>query len=319
MSNFRKPSFDMKRQISKLEERGLIIKDKTKTRHYLANISYFRLSAYAIPFYIPAQKVKHFLPNTEFNDILSLYVFDRELRLIILDAIERIEVALRAQLGNTLADNYGPHGYLNSAIFNTNYAHDWLMDKLEREGEKREVEVFLKHYLSKYPSSPKQPPIWMALELLTFSEVSRLFANLRETQDISPIEQSFGLKMPVLRSWFRSLADLRNLCAHHSRVWNREFGTRPMIPKNKPQNWPSIPVTISSGSSSSPLQEIAPINRLYFQLVIIESLMRVIAPTSRWSVRLIALLDKNTNISLPHMGFPPNWKSESFWRIALNG
>jgi abortive infection bacteriophage resistance protein len=316
MNDFRKPASSLSQQIDTLKSRGLIIPDEAQARHYLRNISYFRLSAYARSFYQPGLLEHQFLPDTTFKDVLERYVFDRELRLLLLDAIERLEVALRAQLANTLAEHHGPHGYLNADIFDSRYNHAWLLEKLDKAFAGREAEKFLVHYRHKYTEAPKQPPIWMAVELLTFKEVSILFEKLKLPLDTKKIEQHFGWKMPVLRSWFRSLSDLRNICAHHGRVWNREFGSRPEMPKKITQIWPCIPQTIPSGSQAHPEQGIDPRRRLYMQLVVIESLMKIISPDSLWAERLITLLDLYPKVSLPHMGFPENWLTDPFWSDA---
>ena len=318
MSYFNKPAHSIEEQIATLRERGLAISDEARARQYLANISYFRLSAYTRPLYQPGLQEHRFIEGTSFEDVLRLYVFDRELRLLLLDAIERLEVALRAQLTNTLAEHHGPHGYLNPEIFDTRYNHTWLLEKLESAAKGREIETFLAHYREKYQSSPAQPPIWMAVELLTFKEVSILLANLRLSEDTQRIERHFGWKIPVLRSWFRSLSDLRNICAHHGRVWNREFGSRPEIPRKTPNGWPSIPTSIETGSREHPSQRLDPRRRLYFQLVVIESLMRVVSPNSQWAERLITLLDHYSQISYRHMGFPSDWDTEPFWQIAIS-
>lgn len=317
MSDFQKPAHSIEEQVATLRGRGLAIPDEARARHYLANISYFRLSAYTRPFYQPGCQEHYFLDGTSFEDVLRLYVFDRELRLLLLDAIERLEVTLRAQLTNTLAEHHGPHGYLNPAIFDTRYNHGWLLEKLEYAAKGREIETFLAHYRKKYRSAPTQPPIWMAVELLTFKEVSTLMAKLRLPKDTQSIEQHFGWKMPVLRSWFRSLSDLRNICAHHGRVWNREFGSRPEMPRKIPASWPGIPNSIETGSHEHPGQRLDPRRRLYLQLVVIESLMQVVSPTSQWAERLVTLLDHYPQVSRPHMGFPGHWVTESFWQEAV--
>ena len=317
MTAFDKRALSHDEHISKLKSRGLSIPDDARARHYLANISYFRLSAYTRPFYIPKEIKHRFLAGTSFDDVIMLYVFDRELRLLLLDAIERLEVALRAQLTNTLAERYGSHGYLNPAIFDTRYNHGWLINKLQEEAQAREVETFLAHYREKYTEAPSQPPIWMAMELLTFKAVSNLFANLRDEVDTRRISQHFGWHHTVLRSWFRSLSDLRNLCAHHMRVWNREFGSRPAMPRKLPKHWPQIPEAIASGAHLDTNQTINPQRRLYMQLVVIETLMQVVSPESRWAERLICLLDAHPQVSRTHMGFPPGWEQEAIWQNAV--
>ena len=317
MTAYEKPALSPDEHLAKLKSRGLSIPDEARASRYLANISYFRLSAYTRPFYVPNEKKHRFLEGTGFEDILMLYVFDRELRLLLTDAIERLEVALRAQLTNAMGERYGAHGYLDPTIFDSRYNHAWLVDKLTEEAQAREVEAFMAHYREKYTAAPLQPPIWMALELLTFKAVSHLFSNLRDEADTKRISQHFGWHHTVLRSWFRSLSDLRNLCAHHMRVWNREFGSRPVMPRKPPKHWPSVPEEIASGAHHDAGQTINPQRRLYMQLVVIETLMQVVNPESRWAERLIRLLDAHPQVSRIHMGFPPEWEKEAMWRNAV--
>jgi len=317
MTIFDKPPLTPDEHIAKLKSRELNIPDEARARRYLANISYFRLSAYTRPFYVPNASPHRFIKGTSFDDVLMLYVFDRELRLLLIDAIERLEVALRAQLTNALAEHHGSHGYLNPAIFNTRYNHTWIIEKLTEEAQAREVELFLAHYREKYTAAPTQPPIWMAMELLTFKAVSNLFANLRNEKDTKRISQHFGWHHTILSSWYRSLSDLRNLCAHHMRVWNREFGSRPVMPRKTPENWPQVPDAIPSGAHMDAMQTINPQRRLYMQLVVIETLMQVVNPESRWAERLVQLLDAHPQVSRAHMGFSPGWEQEAIWKNAV--
>lgn len=317
MTAFDKPAQTIDQHLDTLRQRELDIPDEARARHYLGNISYYRLSAYTRPFYRPGQADHLFLDGTGFDDILHLYVFDRELRLLLLDAIERLEVALRAQFTNTMAEHHGPHGYLDAKLFDTRYDHGKLIALLDNKAKAREVETFLTHYRSKYKSAPAQPPIWMAVELLTFKEVSILFTNLRQPRDIKRIEAHFGQKFRLLKSWFRSLSDLRNVCAHHARVWNREFGSRPEMPKKIPTHWPVVPEAIATGAHGHLRQTLNPRHRLYLQLVVIETLMQVVSPKSRWTERLVHLLDRYPQVSQPHMGFPPDWDKENFWKAAV--
>lgn len=312
MTAFDKPAHTIDQHLELLRQRGLVIADEGFARRYLANISYYRLSAYTRPFYVPREQIHRFLPDTTFEQVLALYIFDRELRLLLLDAIERIEVALRAQMTNTLAERHGAHGYTDPSIFDDRYDHAWLMEKLENAVEAPDVERFVEHYRSKYGAMPKQPPIWMAMELLTFKEVSRLFGALRHKPDTQRISQHFRWPDTVLRSWFRTLSDLRNLCAHHARVWNREFGSFPLIPRKPPRDWVQIPNSVVANPYDS-LFTIKPQRRFYMQWVVIETLMRVVCPDSEWSLRLLRLLDQYSHISRHHMGFPDGWEQQAFW------
>ncbi len=316
MTAFNKPAKTLDEHIALLKARGLCIPDEDRARHYLSNISYYRFSAYTRPFYIPNETDHRFLPETTFDDILTLYIFDRELRLLLLDAIERIEVSLRAQMTNLLAERYGPHGYLDVTVFSDDFDHQRLLQTLSRECSGREVEVFINHYRKKYLNAPEHPPVWMSMELLTFSTVSILFAKIREKSDRRQIENFYGWPFPVLRSWFRSLSDLRNKCAHHMRIWNRGFGVSALLPreKNRPVDWPEIDHAIPVCSDLHPNQTIDAQKRLYMHLVVIDCLIRVVCPESRWKARLLELIDRYPSVSRVHMGFPTDWQAEPFWQ-----
>ncbi|WP_200834079.1 Abi family protein [Nitrincola tapanii] len=316
MTTYDKAALTQDQHLHLLSERGLHIPDESLARHYLSNISYFRLSAYTRAYYRSGGS-HQFRPGTCFDDILDLYIFDRELRLLLLDAIERIEVALRSQLANTLAEHHGAHGYLQEGVFNDRYNYTWLYQKLAQPADGPLAETFLTHYRTRYKAAPAQPPIWMAVEILSFKEVSILFANLRKPDDRQRIEAHFGWKHPVLKSWFRSLSDLRNSCAHHARVWNREFGSRPEIPRKVNRPWPGIPSSIPVHSSYHPEQQIDPRRRLYAQVVVIEALLQVVSPQSLWAVKLQQLMERFPNVSRTHMGFPDEWQKLSFWQQAF--
>ncbi|GAB6071139.1 Abi family protein [Thiomicrorhabdus hydrogeniphila] len=306
-----KPSTSLSEQLRILKSRGLIwlSSEQTKVEHHLSHISYFRLSAYMRPFYVPNQNEHHFVEGTTFSDVLALYIFDRELRLILLDAIERIEVSLRAVLGNVLAENHGAHGYLNPNIFDTRYNHEWLMRELANKAQDRNCEIYLRHYRQQYPEAPDQPPVWMGMEVLTFKQVSTLFSKLRIDNDKHQIEQYFGgLTHALLSKWFRAISDMRNLCAHHSRIWNREFGSRPAIPRRVPREilLPQLDTTNSS-------DDIDPYKRLYWFVSVIQIMMNFANPNSEWKLRFIEHINSHSHIPFANMGFPENWQDDPFW------
>ena len=106
MVQFTKQAKSNQEHLQAWQDRGLIIPNLARADRYLSFIGYYRLSAYTIPFQqivtTPSTVLHQFKANTTFDDVLNLYIFDRELRLLIMDAIERIEVAIRAQICNVL-------------------------------------------------------------------------------------------------------------------------------------------------------------------------------------------------------------------------
>lgn len=341
MSQFNKPAKSNKELIQQWRERGLIVSDETRTEHYLEHISYYRFSAYTIPFQQLNNPKHHFKPNTKFDDILNLYIFDRELRLLILDAIERIEVSVRTQINNVMGirtDN--PFWYMEEVYFKKDFKLYRLLallekqlvdekERLERDEkhiwqrykndnineEERErllgnvrKENFLRHYLAQY-STPKLLPSWMMIEMLTWGELSHLYAGLLEKYQ-KPIAKNLGVPATILESWLKVLNDVRNICAHHSRLWNREFGRIIKIPTSQNTAWLSSTITLSYTHINSE-------KRLYPILVAIQVLLYAISPKSTWAKRLKTLLDSYPNIQKEYMGIPQNWEFDSFWDKAL--
>ncbi|MBL0315053.1 MAG: Abi family protein [Flavobacteriales bacterium] len=221
-------------QIALMSSRGLIIHDLQRAERYLQEISYYRLSAYALPY---QQQKDSFNANTTFDNILDLYLFDRELRLIIFDAIERIEVAIRAQIIYQLAHKYGSHWQDDVTIFKPPFTHPhgFIVDVFQdtqklivEHCNAKHQEVFIKHYTTKY-SGPTNPPAWMSIELLTVGQLSRLYTALKSNADKQDIAGFFGLHHTVFTSWLHSITYIRNICAHHSRLWNRELAIKPEL------------------------------------------------------------------------------------------
>ncbi len=307
MTDFNKPAGRAASLVDQWIERGLDVPDRARAEHYLSVVSYYRLSAYTLPFQC-GNPEHHFNHGASFCEVLDLYIFDRQLRLLLLDAIERIEVALRARMTNVLAKNHGPHAYLDRAIFDTRYDHDWLLQQIQRKCGESQAETFIKHYRGKY-TNPELPPIWMVMEILTFKEVSVLFSFLRQKEDKQAISEFWGLDDTVLRSWFRALSDIRNVCAHHARTWNREFGSKPLIPRKVPKRWPDLGRPLTD-------PQVKPTNRLYYFLVVIEFLLEKINPGSKWYERLYCLMREHPKVSKPHMGMPDDWADDPFWRLT---
>lgn len=342
MTQFTKLAKSNQEHIHTWQQRGLIIPDFTRTDRYLSFIGYYRLSAYTIPFQqaITAKStiLHQFKPNTSFDDVLNLYIFDRELRLLVMDAIERIEVAIRAQISNVLChQSSNAFWYTDEQHFSHNYAHMRLLASIERQllDEKSRLERdekaidkrplpqtekdalkdrvrkenFLRHYLSKY-DAPKLPPSWMMIEMLTWGELSHLYVGLKSNPAKKQIAQNLGLHAEVLESWLKSLNDVRNLCAHHSRLWNKEHGRSIKIPTSNAIQWLHNPVTLSNSA-------IRYEKRTYMLLVAMQTLLYKISPNSTWAIRLKDLINQYPIVSKANMGMPELWYQDPFWQHAL--
>lgn len=297
---FTKPALDTDAQIALLRSRGLVIADENRARHYLRFVGYYRLAGYALPFQVNynADGSHRFLDGTHFEDILDHYVFDRKLRLTVMDAVERIEVAFRAQFSQSMSEMHGPHWFLDAAHFVPRYKHAKFIDRIKDDighDQARAAmrQAFIKHYYDKY-GEPELPPSWMVFETLSFGTVSQAFKNLTR-QNQKPIAKQFGLDGAVLASWIHALSYLRNLAAHHQRLWNRVYTIKPIAAKQ----------------FAAELQDTT---RFYAQAVMTEVLLKIIAPDSRWGTRLADLLAEHPKVRADRLGFSQDWKQRPVWK-----
>lgn len=297
--DFNKPFKTLQKQIQLLQKRGLIIDQPDKVEHYLQHMNYYRLSGYWLPF--EDNHITHtFKKNTHFSEILNLYIFDRELRLLLLDIIERIEVSVRTNWAYHCAQIYGAHAYLDHSIVRDRAWHNKNLEKLKEEID-RSKEPFIQHYQKKY-QSPKEPPIWVACEVMSFGLLSRWLKNLKPSNVCTPIARNYDVDYFVLTGFIEHLTYLRNLCAHHSRIWNREFTKTMQLPKTKPK-------LLIENFNYDPTK----VRNIYNTLVMLLHFLNIISPDHHCKLRLINLLDKH-HINVVSMGFPSDWKKRDIWK-----
>ena len=188
-SPYTKPPTSFADQVSLLEQRGLVIADKAKAEFYLSQLNYYRFAAYCLP-YEQDHASHQFQAGTQFDDVFNLYVFDRELRLLVLDAIERFEVSLRTQLAYHLSHRHGTaHPHLQPQIFHNPVIYGACLNKLDGD-IRRSREEFIKHLTGKYEEL--QPPIWAVVELMTMGQLSKWFSNIEARPDRQAICRIYG-------------------------------------------------------------------------------------------------------------------------------
>ena len=314
---YTKKPLSLHEQTDKLSGRGLIIDDREMAERYLANISYYRLRAYTYPFQENEDEESNhrfIRDDIHFSDIIDLYCFDRRLRSLLFNAIEKIEVAVRTKLSQTYAEATGDsHWFLDKALFSSKTvigkdgeqttAYDALMKDMLSEVQ-RSNEDFIKHYKQKY-DNPPVPPSWMTLEVLSLGTLSRLYELLNPSEQKTKIAKDFGLPNGrILANWLHAIAVLRNCCAHHSRVWNRRFivnvqlaynTTKPFIDRN----------TIRTLRS----------NKLFAVFCCIKYISDIISPNSNLKRNFLSILgDGGQLLNLKDMGFPSNWKYLDVWK-----
>lgn len=302
---YKKQPLTIDEQISKLENRGLNFSDKTLAAQYLQNISYYRLRAFTYPFQNNSIDADHeFIRNDiEFTDIIDLYVFDKRLRSLIFSEIEKIEIAVRTKLSLLYSlSTQNALWYEDINVYNSEAEIKKTLYDIKSEID-RSNEDFIKHYRQKY-DSPSMPPSWMTLEVVSFGTLSRLYKKLNTCCEKREIANQFGIgNEDIFANWLHAFCNLRNCCAHHSRIWNRRFLIHLKLPYN-------------TTSPFIPRKEIKKIrdNKIFALLSAIKYIVDIISPNNSFKPNLFKLLAQhNKLLSLKEMGFPNNWEKLPVW------
>jgi abortive infection bacteriophage resistance protein len=308
-------------QVRLLRARGMTISDEAKAEVCLHRIGYYRLSGYFYPFRqreiltladgsTQERIIERFRPDTDLATVMDLYVFDKRLRLLFLDAIERIEIGLRVETALILGRR-GALSYRNPATFNNYFSqldtdtnqttHQRLLEKLDAAYD-RSREEFAEHFKKKYASAL---PIWMSIELWDFGTLSTLLQGM-QSKDIEELSAIYGLsRRNLLPSWAQSINFVRNVCAHHGRLWNRPLVQQPIPTKG------DVP-GLEHLSANTFAQR-----RLYAVAAVLQYLMRFMYPASTWGTRLqahMASFPATPHASLWQTGFPEAWWELQLWQ-----
>ncbi|MDD1965034.1 Abi family protein [Pseudomonas sp. NPDC090203] len=326
MRPFDKPALSVDQQLELLKKRGLHIANEKKAMSLLEVVTLFRLSPYMRPF--QETRPDHaFKPGSSLKDIVEVYRFDSSLRSLVMEAIEKVEVAVRAAINNHLSPRLGSGWIADPKSFQSSYAHGELLRplrlkladearKLERERvrnrrnelseqatqqhmENRARDNYFRFYGATY-SAPQLPPAWAMLEEMSLGTVSTLFRALARSRDKKAIASRFKLPFEVLQSWLHTLTFIRNCCAHHSRLWNRELPVRPSLPKS----W-----ALLAACHNQP----QPSQRLYVVFTMLAYLTDLISPDTQWKARALKMLRDQDASKLRPMGFPVGWSAQEQW------
>ena len=282
-------------QITLLKQRGLILEDEVRALHLLQNISYYRLSGYWYP--LLSDKQRHiFKPGSTFEAAYNIYKFDSELRKLIIAELEKIEVAVRTQTAYILSTQYHAHWFEDSSLFSNPVRHTKVLAKIEEEYN-RSDEEFITAFKAKY--SDHFPPSWMTMEIASFGTLSILYGNLQPGRAKRSIAAYFGLPDTVFASWLHCIVYVRNICAHHSRLWNKILSIRPLMPRSPRNTFIALP---ASGTQQT-----------YFVLSMIIYLLNTVNPNHSFISRFKELLNRYPSIDVRAMGFPINWENEKLW------
>ncbi|KAF0965399.1 hypothetical protein MLGJGCBP_01446 [Rhodococcus sp. T7] len=296
----------------------MTVDDEDQARRWLAAIGYYRLSGYWYPFRAPNSVgtglTDRFLSGTSFTEVVRLYEFDRHLKTLLLSGLERIEVAMRSQIGYVLGA-HDPQAYKNVALFRSTFNHgSWNSTASNRIARARGRDKFVDHHDLKYGG---QLPIWVLTDVLDFADISKLFeamtsADQRAVSDwfdltrdpnISNNQKKKWNRRPPLANWLEHLTVVRNICAHHGRLWNRQLtpvGTRATS---------HLP-----GFDGVPHDQA---EHVYMTICITAFLLNTTSPGNTWSQKVANLVHHTfthfRHRTVEEMGFPSNWAELPQW------
>lgn len=320
---YNRPWKSFAEQLELLKSRGMVVTDETAALDYLERVGYYRLSAYWYPFRkfeviqdaggkLSTKVTDEFHSDTQFVDAVQLYLFDKKLRLLLADALERIEISLRVDLAYLLGER-SPFAHIENikAHFHPGFAgrpfrkgspescFDAWLNKY-RGLVARSKEDFVRHY---HDNHGTELPIWVAVEVLDFGAISQLFSMLH-VKDQLAIANRYGVNdWKAFKSWLFSLSYLRNLVAHHSRLWNRNITSKPKLPDRGELAWCDA-FTGDGDARSKP----------FLLLAITRALVKSICPNTQWHQRLAEHLEQfpeqhsSRKLTLMSMGITEDWR-----------
>ena len=276
----------------------MLMDDEREVENYLLNIGYHRLSAYIYPFYKSPKSDLMLKEGTTFEQVLTLYRFDKKLRILLFNEIEKIEVAIRSVLANIgcqeLDDRYWitkPEYFANADRFNQTLA---VIEKELASSKEDYIEDFRRNYVENYP------PAWMITEVLSFGNLNYIYSNITNNRLMKRIGDYFGLKPQVFTSWLTVLANLHNMCCHHARVWNRDFMLNPTEPRKTSNAW----------IDTSRIDK----KKIFYRLCIIRYFLISVSPNNNLNEKLLDLFVQFPSIDIAAMGGYKEWQDSLLWK-----
>lgn len=278
-------------QVNNLKEIGLIIQDEAKVKRILNDISYYRLiKAYSLDL---KEKNGNYYESITFEHILELYLFDANLRQIIIPQIEKIEINARCRIANYIVEKYGLFGYMEKENFVDEQYHKQFMNDISDEIQRNLKTPFIKNFRENYEGG--KVPFYALVEVCSFGLLSKFYKNMR-SDDKKEVAKTFGIGYTYFESWLEGISYVRNICAHYGRIYNAKLTKRPMIYKEYAQ----------AGIVN---------NRIFAILLCMKQLL---IDDRQWNLfvdEIEMLIDKYENINIKAMGFVTDWKKRL---LAMN-
>lgn len=219
----------IEQQINLLESRGLTISDKVKAQEILEDIGYYRLGFYLFPFektYPNLNNRSHeYIEGTNFDDVVNLYYFDYDLRLLLMRYLNRIEIAFRTSIIYNLSNKYidNPIWFVSPSVVNRTYTENFVQKIYTSDFRKNPI--IHRHHRN----NPNDlfAPAWKTLEFMTLGAVMKLYEQLKERKDKTLIANKFGIRQIVtFESYMHTVRQVRNACAHGLLLYDMKLPRR---------------------------------------------------------------------------------------------
>jgi len=278
-----------------LESQGLVIGDRERALNIVRNVSYSRLKSYLIPF-MADRKTHRFVPGSSLEQAYALYGFDRRFRELIFHELEKIEISIRTRLAYASMHDDGGYWFENPSYFSSHSYHSSILRRLDGEIRRSDDDSIVRFY-EKY--SNRFPPCWITLEVSSMGLLSSLYDALKPGWFKRKLAGFYSVPDTVFSSWLHHLVYIRNICAHHGRLWNRVLSIQAMVPRSARTSFP--PQSADAGG------------HIYMTICIIKYFIDIIKPGNTFSSRLKILLNSYSMVDESQMGFPVGWRNSEFW------
>ena len=297
--DYTKIALDTPDLLSMLKQRGLQVSDEQVALQTLSSVSYFRIACYFRPMEIDKQ-THTFREGATLDQAMDLYKFDTALRDMVFGTTRQIEVALRSRVNHHFSRNHTPFWFTQVDMATDGHLFAEHLSSVDRELH-RSKEEFIKEHFERY-DRPSFPPAWKTLETVSFGTLSKLYQNFYDKADKKAVAEDFGLPQhEFLISWLESITVLRNLGAHHARIWNRRYALKPKMPRSLAgHKW-------LTDFSFSP-------DKIYPQLCCIAYLLNTIDAQNTFAKDIKQLFQKFPSVDTAAMGFPQGWQQEPLWQ-----
>lgn len=314
-----KPFRTLEEQADIILSRGCV-GEKADIIERLRFVNYYRFSGYLYPYRqedpTSLKKLEKFVPGTNFNDVWNTYRFDRRLRMLLLDAIERIEVALRTRVAYLWSESTKNDS--GACISNPQDAflirqksfYPEFLKSVQKNYDNSSADCAIHHKMNGF-KNVKDLPIWVFVEFMTFGNFRPLIDDGLPVCVKNALAKSFGLKnSKKLSSIVSLIREIRNACAHHSRVWNRSWSYKP---KSSAVPMPIAPVIPDCpGIAFSSVSR----NKTGYFLLLCDFLLRTIIPQSMWKSRLRVLCEE-IKMDPVQMGFRSEEDFNAWVNVSL--